>query len=144
MAEESVEEFSVVVTSPLSVDLSWKPPPRVKWNGQIVSYNITLERRSAITGDNNTKERQLSDSFFISSVMVSPKANHYDPSLAMEPLKTESYSLNNLEENFEYHFSVIVINTKGAGTPTNPIAQVMPESGTARDKKAVILNCLFL
>ena len=129
MAEKSVEEFSVVVTSPSSVDVSWKPPPRVNWNGQIVSYNITLERRSAVTGVGNRKKRQMSDSSVISSVMVSPKANHYDPSLAMEPLKTERYSLDSLEENFEYHLSCAIINSKGAGTPTNQIIQIMPESG---------------
>ena len=129
-----MKEFSLVVTSPSSVDVSWKPPPRVSWNGQIVSYNISFERRSAITGDDNRKKRQMSDFSVISSVMVSPKANHYDPSLAVEPLKTESYSLENLEENFEYHFSVIIINTRGAGTPTNPIAQTMPESGTGITK----------
>ena len=132
MADKSVEELSIVVKSPSSVDVSWKPPPRVNWNGQIVSYNITLERRSGV---GNRKKRQMSDSSVISSVMVSPKANHYDPGLATEPIKTESYFLNNLEENFEYLFSVIVMNTKGAGTPTNPIAQTMPESSTARNKR---------
>ena len=134
MAEETVEEFSVAVTSPSSVDVSWKPPHRVSWNGQIVSYNISFERRSAITGDDNRKKRQMSDSSVISSVMVPPKANHYDPSLAMEPLKTESYSLENLEENFEYHLSCAIINSKGAGTSTKAIVQIMPESG--------IGNCL--
>ena len=134
MAEETVEEFSVAVTSPSSVDVSWKPPNRVSWNGQIVSYNISFERRSAITGDDNRKKRQMSDSSVISYVMVSPKANHYDPSLAMEPLKTESYSFENLEENFEYHLSCAIINSKGAGTSTKPIVQIMPESG--------IGNCL--
>ena len=58
-----------------------------------------------------------------------PQANHPDPSLASEPLQTETYRLNDLEENFDYNFFVEIVNSKGSGSSTDSIMQTMPESG---------------
>ncbi len=116
-----MEDFEVDITSPTSVDISWNPPPRVNWNGRIESYNIISERGSVA----NRKRRETTE-----TISVSPQANHGDPSLASEPLKTETYKLENLEENFQYHFSISITNSaKGASVPTDPIIQTMPESG---------------
>ena len=52
--------------------------------------------------------------------MVKPLANHGDPSLAVEPLATENYRLKNLEENFQYEFSIAIVNSKGQGVSNAP------------------------
>ena len=121
----TVEEISVVIDSPRSAVISMKPPPRVDWNGRIVSYVITSVRLSPAGG--TVKKREASS--HIETTVVKPMANHPDPSLATEPLKPESYRLEDLEENFEYNFFVGIVNSKGTGSPTDPITQTMPESG---------------
>ena len=58
-----------------------------------------------------------------------PQANNPDPSLATEPLLTEQYLVEELEENFEYRFSVSIMNQGGTGMSSEPLVQVMPEAG---------------
>ena len=123
----------MVIDSPRSAVISWKPPPRVDWNGRIVSYVVTSVRLSPAGG--TVKKREASS--HIETTMVKPMANHPDPSLATEPLKPESYRLEDLEENFQYNFLVGIVNSKGAGLSTDPIMQTMPESGNLQG------NCLF-
>ena len=60
------------------------------------------------------------------TVMVKPQANHRDPSLAVEPLEREGHVLDDLEEYFEYSFSVVMVNAAGDGEPSNPVMQNMP------------------
>lgn len=127
-----MEDFRVVINSASSVDLYWKPPPKVNWNGQIISYSVVAERRSFNTaGDIARRRRQAEENSDIKTVMIAPQANHRNPSLASEKLNSEQYRLEGLEENFEYHFFVGIVNSKGAGELTDPaVAQTMPEAGT--------------
>ena len=122
VAAGTVEDFVVKINSPTSASIYWKPPPRTNWNGPIESYIIISERGPPNTRDAKKKRE-------IETIMVTPLANHHDPSLAIEPLKTESFTLESLEENFEYQFSIITVNSKGAGSQTEPTIQTMPESG---------------
>ena len=126
VADGNVEDFEVDVVSPTSVDVSLRPPSRVDWNGRIESYGIIVERGQPNTGDAR-KRRQMASN--VETIMVLPQANHGDPSLASEPLKLETYRVQELEENFKYTIAVVIINSKGAGTSSDPILQTMPEAG---------------
>ena len=131
-----MKEFRVEVNSPTSVDVSWEPPPRMNWNGRLVSYAITSVRMSP--AGSSISKRQIDA--HVETIMVTPQANHPDPSLASEPLKIETYRLQDLEENFEYSFSVGIVNSKGLGSSTtDPVMQTMPESGMYK-KQCILLS----
>lgn len=102
--------------------MSWKPPPRKEWKGRINSYLIEATRL-----DNGLSKRNQPAH---TEIFVSPQSNHPDPSLATEPIQYESYFINDLEENFEYTFTISIINTAGKGISSNPKIQKMPQSGT--------------
>ena len=63
------------------------------------------------------------------SVTFQPQVNHPDPSLASEPLLPEKYQLEDLEEDYQYSIVVTIANMAGAGGPSLPVVQTMPESG---------------
>ena len=125
----------VEVKSAKSVEVSWKPPPRIEWKGRINSYHITMTRSLP---NNELSKREASP--FVETKVVTPQENHPDPSLAIEPLKTEFYIVDNLEESFKYSFSVGMMNSGGLGASSNSIIQTMPEAG----KKSTIIIAIKL
>ena len=102
--------------------VSWKPPNKREWKGKINSYKITV----ICLGPNEGFTRCESQD---NSITVVPQANNPDPSLAMEPLQSEQYLIKGLEENYEYNFSISIINGGGSGLPSTPMSQVMPQAG---------------
>ena len=118
-----MKDISIEVVSPTSVRVSWKPPNKKEWKGKINTYKITTTR----LGPNQeiVKRAEPLNNF----ITVSPQANNPDPSLAMEPLQTEQYLIEGLEENYEYTFSISIINGGGSGLPSTPMSQVMPQAG---------------
>ena len=89
-----------------------------------LTYAITTTRYSPSNGI--TKR---ADDSHTETILFTPQANNPDPSLATEPLLTERYLVEELEENFEYSFSVGVMNQGGTGMSSEPLVQVMPEAG---------------
>ena len=111
-----VEEVSIAILSPNSTKTTWKPPARREWKGKIETYLIQVQRHSY---DNESNETVYN---------VRPQHNDPDPSLAREPLMFESYVIN-LEENFEYTFSISIVNAAGKGMQFNSSIIKMPQSG---------------
>ena len=118
-----VNSISFEVVSPTSVRVSWKPPNKKEWKGKINTYKIT----AICLGPNEgiTRSCELQDN----NIVVVPQANNPDPSLAMEPLQSEQYLIEGLEENYDYNFSINIINAGGNGLPSTPISQIMPQAG---------------
>ena len=118
-----MKNISLEVVSPKSVRVSWKPPNKREWKGKINAYKITV----VCLGPNEgiTSSCELQDS----NIAVLPQANNPDPSLAMEPLQPEQYLIKGLEENYEFTFSINIINAGGSGLPSTPISQIMPQAG---------------
>ena len=121
--EAPVEDTTVKITSPTAVEVSWKPPDRMYWNGKIDQYAITTMRY--IPNELSVKRQEP----VVEIHNVQPTVNNPDPSLAEEPLKIEVHSLTGLEEYFEYSFSVAIINEGGIGVTSVPMTQVMPQAG---------------
>ena len=119
-----MKDLSVNIQSPTSVELSWRPPEKAEWKGKIDFYAITTTRHSPRNGI--TKR---ADDSHTETILFTPQANNPDPSLATEPLLTEQYLVEELEENFEYSFSVSIMNQGGTGMSSEPLVQVMPEAG---------------
>ena len=119
-----MKDLSVNIRSPTSVELSWRPPEKAKWKGKIDFYAITATRHSP--SNEITKRAEDSHS---ETILFTPQTNNPDPSLATEPLLTEQYLVEELEENFEYRFSVSIMNQGGTGMSSEPLVQVMPEAG---------------
>ena len=111
----TVEDTEVVVMSPNSIKISWKPPKRKFWNGKIDHYSIVVLEQ----GNNGITKRATAPRH----INVMPENNDPDPSLATEPLKREDYLLEGLEENFEYTISISVVNTAGNGLTSDPLQQ---------------------
>lgn len=120
----AVRNLSVNLTSATSVYLSWVPPERNLWKGEIDHYLVMSTNLGPARG---VRKRQAPSSTF--AVMVPPQANHRDPSLALETLKQENYELLGLEEYFQYSITVSLVNAAGTGPQHPPILQYMPEAG---------------
>ena len=118
-----MKDISLEVVSPISVRISWKPPSKKEWKGKINTYKITATR----LGPNQGIQKRAEPLNNI--VTVVPQANNPDPSLAMEPLQPEYFLIEGLEENYEYTFSINIINDGGNGLPSTPISQIMPQAG---------------
>ena len=118
-----VKDISIEVVSPTSVRVSWKPPNKKEWKGKIDTYKITTTRLGPNQGIAKRAEP------LNNIITVSPQTNNPDPSLAMEPLQTEQYLIEGLEENYEYTFSISIINGGGSGLPSTPMSQLMPQAG---------------
>ena len=118
-----MKDISLEVVSPTSVRVSWKPPNKKEWRGKINTYKMT----ATCLGPNQQIEKRAEPLNNIISVL--PQANNPDPSLAMEPLHSEHYLIQRLEENYEYTFSISIINDGGSGLPSTPISQIMPQAG---------------
>ena len=119
----AVKNISIEVVSPTSVRISWKPPNKKEWKGKINTYKITVVCLGLNEGITSRCELQNNN------IAVIPQANNPDPSLAMEPLHSEQYLIEGLEENYEYTFSISIINGGGSGLPSTPMSQVMPQAG---------------
>ena len=118
-----MKDISFEVVSPTSVRVSWKPPNKKEWKGKINVYKIIATR----LGPNQQIEKRAEPLNNIITVL--PQANNPDPSLAIEPLQSEQYLIEGLEENYEYTFSISIINAGGSGLPSTPISQIMPQAG---------------
>ena len=119
-----MKELSVHI-QPTSVELSWRPTEKAELcKGTIDTYAITTTRYSP----SNWITKRADDSHS-ETILFTPQTNNPDPSLATEPLLTEQYQVEELEENFEYHFSVSIMNQGGTGMSSEPLVQVMPEAG---------------
>ena len=128
----SVEEVSIAILSPKSIKTTWKPPARREWKGKIETYLINVQRHS-YESISKRNEPVYSD------INVLPQRNHPDPSLAKEPLKFESYVINDLEENFEYSFSISIVNAAGKGMQFHSPSIKMPQSGNNYNIKITLL-----
>lgn len=118
-----MQSLTTNITSPTSLLLSWLPPDRIHWRGQIEHYLIT----AVSEGSAERMKRQEPSSVITRE--VEPQANHRDPSLATEPLKPETFELQGLEEYFTYSISVSLVNGAGAGEQSPPILQNLPAAG---------------
>ena len=118
-----MKDTSLEVVSPTSVRVFWKPPNKKEWKGKINTYKITAIRLGPNQGIEKRAER------LNNIITLLPQANNPDPSLAMEPLQSEHYLIQRLEENYEYTFSINIINAGGSGLPSTPISQIMPQAG---------------
>ena len=118
-----MKNISLEILSPRSIRVSWKPPNKREWKGKINFYKITV----VCLGPNEgiTRRCELKDN----NITVLPQANNPDPSLAMEPIQSEQYLIKGLEENYEYTFSIRIINAGRGGLPSTPISQIMPQAG---------------
>ena len=114
-----MQDFELQVTSPRSLLVSWLPPERVYWQGVVEHYAVTVIRLGPVGEEQAMFPNNM-------TVLVKPQTNRKDPSLALEPLQRESHVLDNLEEYFEYSFSVAMVNTAGVGEPSTPVMQNMP------------------
>ena len=119
----AVKDISIEVVPPTSVRVSWKPPNKKEWKGKINTYKIITTRLGPKQGIVKRAEP------LNNIITVSPQANNPDPSLAMEPLQSEHFLIEGLEENYEYTFSISIINAGGSGLPSTPISQLMPQAG---------------
>ena len=118
----SVRNFSVTVSSPRSLLLTWLPPERLYWHGVTLHYEISVVQLGPVrTGEEERSADML-------RLKVEPKTNHKDPSLATEPLQPESHVVGNLEEYYQYSISVVMVNSAGEGQPTQPVVQNMPQA----------------
>ena len=104
--------------SPKSIKITWEPPARIEWKGTIESYVIVVTD----VGSVSSKPVQY-------EIAVMPQSNNQDPSLATEPLQVESHTIDQLEENFEYTFSIFIMNTAGKSLSSNPVMMKMPQAG---------------
>ena len=112
-----MKELSVHI-QPTSVELSWGPTEKAELcKGTIDTYAIT------------TTITKRADDSHSETILFTPQTNNPDPSLATEPLLTEQYQVKELEENFEYSFSVSIMNQGGTGMSSKPLIQGMPEAG---------------
>lgn len=37
----------MIVTEEKALEVSWKPPPRINWNGALLGYNVGLKKASS-------------------------------------------------------------------------------------------------
>lgn len=114
----TVDHAVIDIISPTSVKVSWKPPKRHLWNGKIKYYKLIMDHSDSNVSNLVSRE-----------ILVQPKRNHPDPSLAKEPLENESHIIEQLEENFEYILSIAVTNAAGSSIPSTPIYVIMPQAG---------------
>ena len=110
------------------MELTWIPPERISWRGVIQYYVLTITRLAPVEdgGRTNTDDRTY---FKETTVHVPPTSNHPDPSLATDPLMTEVYEQDGLEENFQYSFTLALANSAGTGPSSAALMQNMPEAG---------------
>ena len=119
-----IRSLSTDVISSTSIQLSWLPPERVYWNGLIDGFVITATRLGPVEGG-TTKRQQQS----VLTAQVQPQNNHRDPSLAAEPLQTETHVMQGLEEYYDYSIAVNIVNAAGSGPTHPPVVQGMPAAG---------------
>ena len=124
MPDASIEHLRAENISETAVQIYWVPPARIHWKG-IVFYHIVLSNLGPNAAEVSKSHQAISNM----SVTFQPQANNPDPSLASEPLLSENYQLEDLEENYQYSIVVTIANSAGAGTPSQPVIQTMPESG---------------
>ena len=110
------------------MELTWIPPARINWKGVIQYYVLIITRLAPVEdgGRVSTNDRTYLEETL---VHVAPTSNHPDPSLASDPLITESYVKDDLEENFQYSFTVALANSAGTGPSSPALVQNMPEAG---------------
>ena len=127
-ASPSIESFNLKVESATQVELTWIPPARITWKGVIQYYILTITRLAPVGDDGRAS---MDDGTYLkeTTVHVPPTSNHPDPSLASDPLMTELYTKDGLEENFRYSFKLALANSAGIGPSSAALMQNMPEAG---------------
>ena len=110
------------------MELTWIPPARISWRGVIQYYILTITRLAPVEDDGRAS---TNDHTYLeeATLHVVPTSNHPDPSLASDPLMTELYVKDGLEENFQYSFTVALANSAGTGPSSAALVQNMPEAG---------------
>lgn len=115
---ESLQNLSVSILSPSSVQLSWILPPRESWNGVITNYTVITHS----LGPNNMSsamddiESQLTNSTSserIFSIKDNRWSNNPDPRFYFREVATEEIIVENLNEYFTYCFSMYMSNSAG-------------------------------
>ncbi len=122
--------MTVQIDSPTSVRISWVPINPSGWNGILTSYTVQYVRQGPVGELNTPVESYVTSTASIPSLPEHPLANSPDPRLATLPLIQESLLLEGLEENYAYELTVYCVNSAGSSEMNNPVAFIMPSSGT--------------
>jgi Down syndrome cell adhesion protein len=114
------QEIRVDAQSSTELLVSWEPPPREQWNGNILGYYVGFRERSL------TSEPS-------SAPIFSPSLAPVTGSYSFKTVEASSGSrvvLTNLAKYTMYNIVVQAFNSRGAGPASDPVTARTMEDGT--------------